>query len=143
MGFAVSRLSSALSGLLIAALFSAVFSGCGSNNVARVEGTVRYEGKPLEQGRVSFYPPKGRPAFGDIQQGRFVLTTFTPGDGALAGNHRVTIHCDKPTDPNDAFSDRVPMIPERYFHPDTSGITAEVKVGERNQFDFELSDDQR
>jgi hypothetical protein len=117
-----------------------VLFGCGRADLARVEGTVSYRGKPLEQGRVGFHPAEGRPAFGDVRQGAFTLTTYEPGDGALIGLHRVTVHSDVPADPNDAFSDRVALIPTRYAKPETSGLTAEVKPGAANLFRFDLTD---
>ena len=122
------------------AMVLAAISGCGSSEVGSVEGVVSYHDKPLEHGRVVFHPEAGRPAFGDIgADGAFILTTRNPEDGALIGNHRVTIHCDKASNPADAFSDRVSLIPTRYQDPETSGLTAEVEAGS-NTFNFELTD---
>jgi len=126
--------------LLLGAFLAAVLTGCGSSGIAPVRGTVEYQGKPLEQGRVGFHPENGRPAFGDLKDGQFTLTTLEPGDGAVVGLHRVTVHSDEPSDPNDAFSDRISLIPDRYTKPDTSGLTAEVKPGGNNEFQFTLTD---
>jgi len=137
-----ASIRTARSGLFssVAVVLLGVISGCGSSEVADVEGTVSYRDKPLEHGRVVFHPEIGRPAFGEIgTDGGFPLTTSDPEDGALIGNHRVTIHCDKASDPADAFSDRVSLIPARYQDPKSSGLTAEVKPG-KNAFYFELTD---
>ena len=117
-----------------------ILLGCGGHDTVRVHGTVTYNGEPLQQGRVGFYPEDGRPSFGEIRDGRFELTTFNPGDGALPGKHRVTIQSDKPADPNDAFSDRIPLIPQRYFKVGSSELTAEVEPLGDNKFEFALAD---
>lgn len=128
--------AAALLGWLI--LLSALTS-CGGQSTASVEGTVTYRGEPLPAGRVVFHPQEGRPAFGDIHHGRFTLTTLEPRDGALLGVHRVSVSYDRPVDPDDAFSDRISLIPQRYTRPETSGLTAEVRPG-ANEFPFELVD---
>ncbi len=134
-----ARVESILTLVAVLAFVTAV--GCGSNDLAGVRGSVSYRGKPLEHGRVGFHPEEGRPAFGDIaSDGTFTLTTLSPNDGASIGNHRVTIHSDRPADPDDAFSDRIALIPTRYQKPETSGLTAEVKAGVTNTFRFELTD---
>ncbi len=73
----------------------ALVSGCRREQprVVPVSGQVRYAGKPLAEAKVLFVPQAGgRPATGDTdQQGRFRLTTFERGDGALVGEHAVTV----------------------------------------------------
>ncbi len=58
-----------------------------------VSGVVTYRGKPIERGTIAFVPKQGeRPAGGQLGPGgRFTLTTFTQGDGAVLGPHAVTI----------------------------------------------------
>lgn len=114
-------------------------TGCGKNDLMSGQGTVNYQGKPLDHGRVGFHPGAGRPSFGEIHDGKFLLTTHKPNDGVAVGKYRVTVHCDVPANPTDAFSDRVSLIPARYQKPETSGLTAEVKSGEANDFQFELT----
>ena len=68
--------------------------GCGPGRPAttRVSGRVTYQGKPVTEGRIVFQPEHGRPAMGTLDaDGRYTLTTFDAGDGALLGHHRVTI----------------------------------------------------
>jgi hypothetical protein len=76
-------------------------TGCGSTayETAPVHGKVAIDGKPLFQGKVRFAPiakgentQVGKPAFGDIQSdGTYRLTTFKADDGAVVGDHWVTI----------------------------------------------------
>ena len=75
----------------IAVAFSAA-PGCGDDTGLgqryAVSGTVKYNGKPLEKGQISFIATdknKQRDANGFIQDGQYNLTTATPGDGALPG----------------------------------------------------------
>ncbi len=39
-----------------------------------------------------------------------------------------------------ATARRRSLIPEKYGHPQTSGLTAQVKLGEEHDFVFELTD---
>src|SRR5262245_8380587 len=65
--------------------------GCGSDashfvgSTVPVKGMVTYKGKTLTQGEVVFEPvDSGREAHGQIESdGRFTLTTFKQGDGAV------------------------------------------------------------
>jgi hypothetical protein len=76
-------------------------SGCNKSpyELAPVHGTITINGRPVTQGRVMFAPiasgehrDVGKPAFGTLQpDGSFVLTTFVDGDGAVVGEHWVTI----------------------------------------------------
>lgn len=76
---------------------------CGCNQpsfpVAPVLGTVKIDGQPMTQGKVMFSPVasggklnSGRPAFGYIQNdGSFAVSTYSDGDGAVIGDHWVSI----------------------------------------------------
>lgn len=83
--------------LLIALAFTV---GCGSGyDLAPVEGTVSIDGAPYPGGKVIFSPvaeidatEAGRAAFGiPDETGRYELSTVSPGDGAVVGQHRVTL----------------------------------------------------
>ena len=99
--------------------------GCGGPAELRgaptfpVKGKVTYRGKPLTQGSVTFEPDgAGKEANGPIQpDGTFILTTYKPGDGAVAGLHRVAI----------AFAGK--SIPIRYAHVSSSRIEVQVTEG--------------
>lgn len=67
--------------------------------VAPVHGKVMIDGQPLTEGKVMFAPiaqgggmESGKPAFGPLQgDGSFVLSTYSDNDGAVVGEHWVSI----------------------------------------------------
>lgn len=111
-----------------------------------VEGRVTYQGKPLQFGSVTFQPPRGQPAKGKIQpDGTFALSTFTRGDGAVTGPHKVRITCyeSQRADATQVTGEQslgASLIPRRYTFFDQSGLTAEVKLGGSEAFAFDLTD---
>src|SRR5689334_3923065 len=81
----------------------ALLSGCGQSALAPVHGRVTCNGKPVPQAGVIFSPAgqsesdrqPGKAAAGSTDaDGRYVLTTYRPGDGALVGQHHVSIIVD-------------------------------------------------
>lgn len=115
--------------------------GCGGSDqleTATVTGTVTLDGKPVQGGHVSFIPQRGRAGNGLIDtSGSFALTTYSPGDGATVGPHKVAVFV---TDgkPSGGDIDTVSLAPVRYQSAETSGLTAEVKAGEANHVNLEL-----
>ena len=121
-----------------------------------VQGVVKYKGTPVEGAMVSLVPqdPKGKGAVGTTDKsGKFQLTTFTAGDGALPGSYLVKI---SKTTTKSQLSEAQeqeymakgkplpPMIekdelPAKYKQEKTSGLTAEVKEGVK-PLEFDLSD---
>jgi hypothetical protein len=107
-----------------------------------VRGVVTFEGKPLAGAQVSFrLAEKGRSAaYADAftrADGSFILSTYEPHDGAVAGKHQVTVVKRVPhftaegkVGPN--------LLPARYASANTSGLTATVKSGVANTIDFNL-----
>jgi hypothetical protein len=75
--------------------------GCSRSpyDLAPVNGRVTIDGKPLSQAKVMFAPVEigdnpnpGKPAFGLLRDdGSFVLTTYDQDDGAVVGEHWVSI----------------------------------------------------
>jgi hypothetical protein len=137
---------------------------------APVSGRVTYRGRPVEGALVTFVSGGANPvpAF-DLTdaEGRFKLTTYEDGDGAVLGPHGVAIV--KATDggehdavllppgegnedeenfdsyvPPDDSSAPVPVIkhllPSKYSAPETSGLVATISQGRPNEFTFELTD---
>lgn len=125
-------------GLLLAA---ALLSGCGdTDGLAPVRGTVTYRGQPLAGAMVVFMPeqPGTLPASGLTDSfGRYELMTMTPGDGTTPGKYVVTITAREPDQAPAGDGSLIgaevplgkPLIPEKYFAAETSGLTAEVKPG--------------
>lgn len=128
--------------------------GCGPSRppIARVQGMVTFEGKPLSRGTVTFIPDrsrgtKGRMAIGSIgPDGRFVMQSYAMDDGALVGFHKVTVSClEDPPAPAEG-APAVPrgepksLIPLRYNDPEKSGLTVEVKPRAMNELVLELKD---
>ncbi len=138
--------------LVVVIPLSAMLGGCQKKGMAPVQGTVTYRGQPLPKALVVFMPetPDVLPASGMTDSdGRYELMTIVQGDGATIGKHRVTIEArapakDQPSDmgggpPEQYLETGAPLIPEKYFQPDSSGLTAEVKPSD-NTLDFELTD---
>ena len=71
-----------------------ILAGCGRNDgliTAPVMGKVTYRGKPLPNGTVMFVPGEGPAATGEISRdGSYRLSTGSL-DGAVLGNHKVSI----------------------------------------------------
>jgi hypothetical protein len=123
--------------------------GCADSNrtadiekVVPVSGTLTFQGKPLEQYRVTFLPTDGRRAAVGITDvaGKFVLGTNDVGDGAPAGKHKVAIVWAPPasagTPGQEAIVDdlsKLPKpkikIPDKYGNPETSGLEQEIPAG--------------
>ena len=113
-------------------------------------GTVTSDGQPLQGATVVFRSTGSEPrtAIGRTDaKGIFVLRTFEDGDGAIVGQHKVSItktEIEKvPANINLDEVDFQPkvtsLIPEKYGSPETSGLTAEVTANGLNEFKFELT----
>jgi len=128
--------------------------GCGEGlpETVPVSGRVTFQGQPLDSGQVVFHPqsiPEGlprRPATGVLdREGRFQLTTFRTGDGAVPGTYQVAIFSylsDQTSAEDDvAIPETVWRIPERYGNPQQSGLTANVtpESDEPLSFEFKLT----
>jgi len=143
--------------IISAPCFSIIFlvgiTGCSGKQqqleTAPVSGIVTLDGKVVTQGSVIFTPPQGWPAKGELDaEGRFTLSTYKQGDGAIVGGHAVAVIAESGVDPSEHFERPPPapvkwLIPERYGSRTTSGLTAEVKSGEPNEVTLELFTDPR
>ena len=125
-----------------------VFGGCSANSdelpTGEVYGKVTYQGKALPAGSVTFIPDgTGKAAAGEVQaDGTYVLTTYSQGDGATIGGHKVMIISERDTSElpaeSAAANQDLSLIPEKYgMSPKTSGLTADVKEGD-NEINFNL-----
>lgn len=132
--------------IAIAALV--LVAGCSRQMpVHPVSGRVTLDGRPLVDAQISFRPQQGPGAFATLDtEGRYRLSTRSSGDGAVAGEHIVTLsqvtvglvlEPDQPPRLEKPTPGAVP-VPERYVSAETSDLRATVKPGS-NTFDFDLS----
>ncbi|QDU37814.1 Nickel uptake substrate-specific transmembrane region [Maioricimonas rarisocia] len=123
-----------------------------------VQGTVLYNGEPVADASVSFSSTGGDKSVGAAgktdDQGTFTLTTYEPGDGAVAGEHRVTVikavvEGEDPSyfDENSPNYGKEPpptttkyLVPKKYASFETSGLTATVSESSDNEITIELND---
>jgi hypothetical protein len=128
-----------------------------------VRGSVIYKGKPVPGASVTFMANGApRAAVGKTDAaGNFQLTSFEPGDGAVAGMHEVTVKkyttepppmpTQQEADADPASADRYTAamvrwtesakfaVPKKYTDRNTSDLRYEVKEGD-NDFKIELVD---
>jgi hypothetical protein len=128
--------------LLVAAVVGLLgLPGCGPKGPvrAKVSGTVKYKDGTIPQGEVAvirFEPvnmgPGTKAASGGIQpDGSFQLTTMDPNDGAFPGDYKV---CFTVKAKYDATSPN--MVAPQYGAGATTPLTATVKAGEKNHFEY-------
>ena len=131
--------------------------GCGgagapSRPMGDVTGTVTYQEKPVVGANIVFLPTvRDTPAGAAVTDGagRYKLIIAGYQKGVVTGSYKVSIALNAPYDgpiPEGMNPEMAkenyrgkPLIPEKYFNPSTSGLTAEVKSGS-NTFDFALQD---
>ncbi len=121
-------------------------AGCGDNGGrVPVTGLVTFDGKPLEDGNIVFSGEQGAAGVGKIVNGSFTMSETGEETGVLPGSYSVLISSWfeelGAVQPNGSFSPGKPRIPLYYRDPKKSGLTVEVKQGEKNYFTFELSSD--
>ncbi|MCG8448800.1 MAG: hypothetical protein MI725_04360 [Pirellulales bacterium] len=122
--------------------------GCGNSHhleIAEVEGVITCDGRPVTQGVVIFIPVKGKRATGKIDsEGRYCLTTYSNGDGAIVGLHKVGVvayedmrqyYLAKYAE-SDSYEMPKAIVAEKYGDPFSSGLTFHVEPGKTNQADF-------
>jgi hypothetical protein len=109
-------------------------------------GKVTYQGNPLPNADVSFQHKEGSAtatAKTDAQ-GSFTLSTYGDKDGAPAGAYRVTVAVSAvqeiepgvlAPEPPGGFKS---PIPAQYGNPETSGLTADIPEGGKQDLVIEL-----
>jgi hypothetical protein len=145
------------------AVISVWIVGCGSGidaETAAVKGKVTVAGSPMAGVQVTFTPAAGRIATGITDSsGNFSLSTFSNGDGAVPGKHKVSFAFNSasaaggpPTAPpgmTDYGSGKMPSsapgaapppvggaaVPfnSKYTNSATSGIEVDVVAGKTNE----------
>lgn len=136
-------------GVAAAVAFAAVL-GCGAGyelDTAPVSGVVTVDGEPLTGGTIYFTTGRGRGAGAKIQpDGSYELRTYRDGDGAAVGLNKVgvtaydnmALYYQQAAGESAGGGRPRPLIPPKYFDPETSGLEFDVKAGKRNQADFDL-----
>jgi len=133
---------------LLFIIFLSSLCGCGgatdAPELAIVEGTVTWQGKPLADAGVAFTPDSGPVAIGQTDDaGHFSLSTHGQ-PGAAVGTHQVTIQAFKPLPPGvvpnpDNPPTPVSRIPPKYGELAKSGMDANVTPdAAENNFVFDL-----
>jgi hypothetical protein len=123
------------------------FAGCNRSpyELAEVSGSVLLDGKPLPKAKVMFAPVEvgdavnpGKPAFGLLQpDGSFALTTYAMNDGAVVGEHWVTIiNLQNPEQPAAIRGSATPLF-SRISLP----TRVRVQAGQTNRFDLKVTAD--
>ena len=151
---------------LLMAVLCAAISGCGQDEggpvLAEVSGTVNYQGKPLAGANVTMVSAAGHLSTGSTtSDGKFKMTTGgrlgVPIGKAKVGVSKVAasaanidVASMKPEDMQrmqieggGKAKDLIPKseIPEKYAHPDKSGLVADVLAdAKKNVFTFDLVD---
>jgi hypothetical protein len=122
--------------LFMAALLTGCSGGLKEFPVAKVSGVVLCEGKPVPFAKVQFNPQAaegsksaevGKPGFAFADKdGKFVLSTYGEGDGAVVGKHTVTAVPDS-AHPCNCHSDDITPLME-----------VDVKAGQTNEFEVQV-----
>ena len=130
-------------------------TGCGGDGLSLepVTGIVRYQGRPVAGARVTFMGiASPRAAVGTTNDaGEFKLTTMTEGDGAVVGQHQVSVTSFTPeaiAKLSNAQQEALgrgqkvegSALPTKYASFETSGLAATVEAGGTNHFTFDLAD---
>jgi hypothetical protein len=129
--------------LILILIFAA---GCGPTGPTRAEvsGTVTYNGQPVEQGAISFFPAPGvvgPEAGGEIKNGKYFIPRKT---GPVVGKNRVELRSfqksgrriQDPTAPPGTLTDEITNI----FPPEFSSqstLTKDIQKG-KNEIVFEI-----
>ena len=132
------------------------FSSCGGPDrveVNPVRGKVLFRGQPAAYAWVVFHPQGGseqvqpmRPSGRAGPDGSFTLTSYDEGDGAPAGEYKVTVEwpSEDLTDPSDPDNPegQIPRGPDRfggrYADPATTPLAATIVQGNNDLEPFQL-----
>lgn len=146
--------------IVIFVILLLLIPACSSGPIiSPVKGKISYKGKTIETGIIMFHSDTGPAGVGNIQKdGSYVLTTTLKNDGAVVGNHTVTIQAtsvgagtmEEPKSLEEEIKQSratkilVPgkvtsLVPEKYSTTVTSTLKVEVK-NQENIIDFDLKD---
>lgn len=115
--------------------------GCSSDkpDMASVAGQVLIDGQPLSHGTIQFVPEKSRASYGQLDgDGRFQLTCRDPNDGAVLGQHAVSVNGSEILKSTNFVTQTRWHAPKKYANPNTSGLKADI-TEPIDDLKFELS----
>ncbi|HTU22560.1 MAG TPA: hypothetical protein VMG10_31265 [Gemmataceae bacterium] len=141
-----NHLSRTVRALLWLAVWSLAMAGmgCGSSKGgAKVSGTVKYQGKSLPSGTVTFFDAKKNiVGSASIKDGSYAMVGVPPGkvNVSVTTPPAVTVDPAHPVPKGQAESSGPPPvpIPQQYGNPEKSGLTYDVKPGKTNDYPIEL-----
>ena len=116
--------------------------GCGNEDfdLAEATGRITIGDQPVPSGVVTFVPDETQGTSGPTgtahlsRDGTFAIETLGR-PGAIVGAHKVRVNLYLQDSPDAVVH---VGIPERYMHESTSGLAAQVRAGERNEYQFIL-----
>lgn len=117
--------------------FAPVISGCGKakepwKTAYPARGVVKFQGNPVANAEIAFFPQgkdvpdsvRPRALTGD--DGSFVVWTYEKGDGAPAGNYKVTVVHNKLVEKNGVAVMQPNDLPPKYALVQTTDLVAEI-----------------
>lgn len=144
-------------GFVLTSAWVVAVAGCSSEDewtakrpkVHSASGLVKLDGKPLDDATVIYHSQShALSAQGTTDKaGRFTLTTFDSGDGAVEGKHKVVItkrtYEKRKTKYDSAEEKSVALIPKellpsRYALPTTTNVEVEVSAKGDNSATIEI-----
>jgi hypothetical protein len=107
--------------------------------MGEVSGKVTFRGKPVKEGMVTFYNPKGAPGEAELKaDGSFAVPyKMAVGEYVVGVNPLTYMDNSDPKTPPSPMEKRAPDIPMKYRGQDRSPLRAEVKEG-KNHFEFDM-----
>lgn len=126
-------------GFLMIALMLQVGCGPSGPDIARVQGTVTMDGKPLPNAIIMFVPVGGRPSVSETDaNGKYVLEFSGGRKGAIPGMNRVEINTGRLAYEKDGknYPAVKESVPAQYNRLTT--LEFNVEAGKNNTADFAL-----
>lgn len=133
--------------LLLGLLAGMVTTGCSGTSDklpsrVPVTGTVIYEGKPVPNATVTFYPEGAdNPGLGTTDaEGKFSLTTYKKDDGVVPGSQVVVVEVfvEGALPGMEHAPGTKPAIPLKYTRKESSPLRFEVQADKPNEFEIKL-----
>jgi hypothetical protein len=121
----------AATGVIVMIVGFTCAAACGRSRPVTIptSGEITCDNQPLADAEVVFTPAGGRPASGRTdERGRFSLTTFSIGDGAMPGEHIVTVSKQVAKDAagTGPYLEYVQLVAPHYANPQSSPLRATV-----------------